>query len=85
MNTHKVRALVATIAAGFLQFLESMASVPPEVQDGLLMQLVETVPITWRPNVILYSSLLKWLIGAYAVHQASKSGPESPPANNPNK
>lgn len=85
LNTHKVRAIVASIIAGALQFLESVASAPPEIQDGLLRQLVEVMPPHWRPGVALWSGIFKWALSAYAVTQAAKSGPHTPPPSDPNK
>lgn len=84
-NTHKVRAFAASVASGFVYFVNWLATVPPEQQAGWLAELVEITPVEYRPSVGLFTRTLGFLLGVYAVHQASKSGPASPPANNPNK
>lgn len=84
-NTHKVRAFVASVASGLAYLLNWLATVPPEQQAGWLAQFVEITPLEWRPNVGLFTRFLGFFLSIYAVHQASKSGPASPPANNPNK
>jgi hypothetical protein len=84
-NTHKVRAWWASVLSGLAYTLNWLATVPPEQQAGWLAQLVEITPVDWRPNVALFTRFVAFALGVYAVHQASKSGPSSPPANNPNK
>jgi hypothetical protein len=84
-NTHKVRAFIASIASGLAYFANWLATVPPEQQSGWLAQLVELTPVQYRPNVALFTRIVAFALGTYAVMQASKAGPQSPPANNPNK
>lgn len=83
MNTHKTRALFSGFLSGLIGFWNWLATVPPEQQQGWLASLVELTPVQWRPNVGLATRFLMWALMIYAVHQSSKSGPQSKPKNDP--
>lgn len=74
-NPHKIRAIVSAFLAGLSGFFNWLATVPVEQQSGMLAQLVEIVPVEWRPNVGLATRLLMWGLGIYSAMQASKAGP----------
>lgn len=82
-NTAKVRAIGAAVISGTSGFISWLATVPPEQQSGWLAQLVEITPLSWRPNVALFTRLVTYALGIYAVYSASHSGPQTPPKNPP--
>lgn len=84
-NTHKFRALAASLGGAVCGFINWLATVPPEQQSGWLAQLVEITPVEYRPNVGVFTRLLMLFLVPYAAHQAAKSGPQSPPKNDPDK
>lgn len=84
-NTHKIRAFVASVGSGLAYFINWLATIPPEQQSGWLAQLVDMTPVQYRPNVALFTRFVAFGLGTYAVMQASKSGPQTPPRNDPNK
>lgn len=76
--TSKLQCLLAALGAGFVGFINWLATVPPEQQAGMLATLVEIIPVEWRPTVGLYSRLLMWGLGVYATFKAAHSSKETP-------
>lgn len=81
--TSKLQALLYGALSGLSGFVQTLALVPPEQQSGLLAQLVEVFPVSWRPQIAVWTGLLKWGLLVYALRQASHSGPQTPPVNKP--
>jgi len=79
----KIQALIAAGIAGIAGFINWLATVPPSQQEGWTAALVEMVPISWRPNVGLFTRFLMFATGIYATYKASHSGPQTPPKNPP--
>lgn len=75
MNTNRVKAMISGIVGGALGFINWLATVPPEQQSGILGQLVEIVPLTWRPAVGLITRLLMYYFSVLAIYKATHSGP----------
>lgn len=76
--SHKLRALIASVASGLVYFINWLATVPPEQQAGWLAQLVEITPVQYRPSVGLFTRFAGFALAVYATMQASKAGPSKP-------
>lgn len=83
--TNKLRAGIAGGVSGISAFIAWLATVPPEQQTALLGPLVELMPIEWRAGIGLGMRALATVSTIYAVYQAAKSGPQTPPKNPPSQ
>lgn len=81
--TTKFQAIASGAVGALSGFVSWVATVPPEMQSGLLAQFVELMPVPWRPTIGLWTKFLGTVATIYAVHKASRSGPQSPPKNTP--
>jgi hypothetical protein len=81
--TSKIKAVLAAAVLGAVGFINWLCTIPPSQQADLLGQLVQIVPVSWRPNMGVATRLLMWVAVVYGAHQASKSGPQTPPTNKP--
>ncbi len=81
--TSKLQALLSAACLAVAGFINWLATVPPSQQEGWTAALVEMVPISWRPNVGLFTRFLMLVSTVYMAHKASQSGPQSPPRNKP--
>lgn len=81
--TSKIKALIAAALTAIAGFLNWLCTLPPEQQEGFAAQLVELVPLNWRPIVGVWTRTLVSLMGFYAIYAASHSGPQTPPKNPP--
>lgn len=83
MNTAKTKAVASGVVAAITSFIGWLATVPPEVQSGILAGLVDAVPVEWRPTVGLWARLFTFFSTVYMAYSASHSGPQTPPRNDP--
>lgn len=81
--TSKIKAFIAATGAAIVGYINWLVTVPPEQQAGALADMVNLIPIDWRPDVGLATRTLMFFLTIYATTAASHSGPQTPPKNPP--
>lgn len=79
--TTKFKALCFAIGAAVSGTLSYIAEMPPSLQSDITM----VFPEHYRGGIGLSLRILAGICTVASAHQASHSGPSSPPANSPNE
>lgn len=82
-KSSKVQALVGGVFTSVFAFLGWLVTVPPNLQTGMLGELINIVPPDWQPAVGFWSKILAFGSGVYGFYKAAHSGPQTPPTNPP--
>jgi hypothetical protein len=75
----KPQAILTAIVGAITGFVSFIANTPPEQQSALLGQLVELMPVEWRPTIALWARFISGVAVLWATYKAAQSGPKAPP------
>lgn len=84
MNS-KLQSLLYGIGAAITGYVAYFIALPPQLQTGILGDLIALCPPSWQPAAGATAKTISTLAGLYATYKASHSGPQTPPKNNPNE
>ena len=85
MKTSKQKAFWLAVIAGISGMASYIAVIPPSEQDNFISALVHLFPIGWRGEIGSVCRLIAVVSGIYATTNASHSGPDTNPKNDPNE
>lgn len=81
--TSKTRAFISAIVVAITGALAFISEIPTDAQTGVMESLANIFPPAWRGQIGAACKFVSVIATLYAVHQASHSGPATPPANPP--
>lgn len=81
--TSKLQAILGGVLTGGFGFIAWLIALPPELQTGVLGQVVAMCPPAAQPAVGFWCKTFATIAGIYATYKASHSGPQTPPKNPP--
>lgn len=79
----KIQSLIGAISAGVMGYLAYFIALPPNLQTGMLGEIINVAPPSWQPALAATTKTLSVLLGAWATYKAAHSGPQTPPTNPP--
>lgn len=81
--TSKIQALLYGALAGLTGYIAYFVALPPNLQTGVLGEIINVAPPTWQPALAASTKTLSVFLTLYATYKASHSGPQTPPKNPP--
>lgn len=81
--TAKTQALAYAIGSGLTGYLAYFIALPPNLQTGIMGQLIGIAPPPWQPFLAGFMKSASVILGLYATYKAAHSGPQTPPTNPP--
>lgn len=79
--TSKVQAVVMVIVSGVTGYVAYFVALPPNLQTGILGQIVGIAPPSWQPAIASTTKTISIVASIWAGYKASQSGPQTPPPN----
>lgn len=79
--TTKREAIWSGIAAGVTGYIAYFLALPPNLQTGIMGDIIALMPADWQPAAAGVSRTVATFLGFYATYKAAQSGPQTPPAN----
>lgn len=79
----KLQALLYGALSAFSGYIAYFVALPPNLQTGILGELIGVAPPAWQPALAATTKTLSVFLGLYATYKAAHSGPQTPPTNPP--
>ncbi len=81
MTKNKLHAFIGAIASGVTGYIAYFIALPPNLQTGIMGDLISLAPSGWQPALAGSSKSFSMLLAMWAAYKLSK--PTTPPPTPP--
>lgn len=72
--TSKTQAVISAIISAATSYVAYFIALPPQLQTGILGQLIAIAPPSWQPAIAGSAKTIGTISGLYATYKAAHSG-----------